>query len=110
MGSPSGPALAEIFMVHLEHTLIPTLIEHTNPWKRYVDDTNSIITETSVAHVLTILNDFHKNIEFTYEIEENGKIIFLDELIIRNNNTLKTSVHRKKHITEFIYIGNLSCH
>ena len=57
-----------------------------NPWKRYVDDTISIIKETSVAHLLKVLNNFHKNIEFTYEMEENGKIAFLDVLIIRNNN------------------------
>ena len=78
-----------------------------NPWKRYVDDTVddtiSIIKETSIAyvltsiaHVLTVLNNFHKNIKFTYEMEENGKIAFLDVLIIRNNNTLKTTLYRKK--------------
>ena len=59
-------------MVHLECTLIPKLTEYMNPWKRYVNDTISIIKETSIAHVLTVLkNDFHKNIEFTYEMEEN---------------------------------------
>ena len=57
-----------------------------NPWKRYVDDTISIIKEISVARLLKVLNNFHKNIEFTYEMEENGKIAFLDVLIIRNNN------------------------
>ena len=87
MGSPLGQALARIFMVHLEHTLIPMLIEHMNPCKRYVDDTISTIKETSIAHVLTVLNDFHKNIEFIYKMEENGKRAFLDILIIRNNNT-----------------------
>ena len=96
MGSPLGPVLAGIFMVHLERTLIPKLTEHMNPWKRYVDDSISIIKETSISRVLTDLNSFHKNIEFTYEMEENGKIAFLDVLIIRNNNTLKTTVHRKK--------------
>ena len=29
-------------------------------------------------------------------MEENGKIAFLEVLIIRNNNTLKTIVYRKK--------------
>ena len=66
--------------MHLEHTLIPKLIEHINLWKRYVDDTISIMRETSIAHVLTVLNDFHKNIEFSYRVEENGKIAFLDVL------------------------------
>ena len=96
MGSPLGPALVGIPMKHLERTLIPKLTEHMNPWKRYVDDTISIIKETSIAHVLTVLNSFHKNIEFTYEMEENAKIAFLDVLIIRNNNNLKTTVYRKK--------------
>ena len=83
-------------MVHLEGTLIPTLTEHMNPWKRYVDHTISIIKEKSIAHVLTVLNNFHKNIELTYKMEENGKIAFLDVLLIRNNNILKTTVYRKK--------------
>ena len=29
-------------------------------------------------------------------MEENGKLTFLDVLIIRNNNTLKATVYRKK--------------
>ena len=49
-----------------------------------------------MVHVLTVLNNFHENIEFTYEMEKNGKIAFLDVLIIRNNNTLKTTVYKKK--------------
>ena len=73
VGSPLGPVLAGIFMVRLERTLIPKLTEHMNPWKRYVDDTISIIKETSISRVLTVLNSFHKNIEFTYEMEQNGK-------------------------------------
>ena len=36
-------------------------------------------------------------------MEENGKIAFLDVLIIRNNNTLETTkCRKKKHITELI--------
>ena len=59
--------------MHLERTLILKLIEHINLWKRYVDDTISIMKEISIAHVLKVLNDFHKNIEFAYQVEENGK-------------------------------------
>ena len=68
-----------------------------NPWKRCTDGTISVIKETSIVHALTVLNNFHKNIEFTYEMEENGKIAFLDVLITRNNNTLKTTGYRKAH-------------
>ena len=104
-----GSLPARILMVHIDRTLISKLTEHMNPWKRYVDDTTSIIKETSTAHVLTVLNNFHKNIEFTRKVEENGKIAFLDVLIIRNNNALKSTICRK-HTIDFIYIGNLLSH
>ena len=94
MGSPLGPVLAGSFMVHLKRLLIPKLTQHMNPWKRYLDDTISTMKETSIAHLLTALNIFDKNIDFTYEMEQNGKIAFLYVLIIKNNNTLKTTVCR----------------
>ena len=43
-------------------------------------------------------------------MEENGKIAFLDVLIIRNNNTLKKLYIARKHMMKFIYNGNISCH
>ena len=107
MGLVLGPLLAEILMVHLECTLIPKLTEHINPWKKYIDEPISIIKEKSITHVVTVLNNFHKNIEFTEEVEENGKIAFLDILIIRIALQKQFYIERK-HITEFIYIGNLS--
>ena len=94
VGSPLGPVLAGIFMVHLERLLILKLTQHMNPWRRYLDATISIIKETSIAYVLAVLNNFHNNIDFTYEMEENGKIAFL-YVLIKNNNTLKTTVYRK---------------
>ena len=93
MGSPLGPVLAGSFMVHLKRLLIPKLTQHMNPWKRYLDDTISTMKETSIAHLLTALNIFDKNIDFTYEMEQNGKIAFLYVLIIKNN-ILKTTVCR----------------
>ena len=65
MDSPLRRVLAGIFMVHLERTLIPKLTEHISSWKRSIDDTISKIEEKSITHVLTVLNNFHKNIEFT---------------------------------------------
>ena len=46
-----------------------------------------------MVHVLTFLNNFYTDIEFTYEAKENGKITFLDILIIRNNKTLKATIY-----------------
>ena len=50
---------------------------------------------TLTDHVLTILNIFHKNIQFTYELEINYKISFSDVLLIRKNDTLEATIYRK---------------
>ena len=88
VGSPLGSVVAEIFIVELEKPLISTLMEHMSPWKRYVDNTIAVIKFTSIEHVLSILNSFYQNIEFIYELQQNGRINFLDVILIRRNGTL----------------------
>ena len=95
MDSPLGPVLAGIFMIELERTILPTLREHMRPWKRYVDDTISYIKEESIEHVLSKLNGYHDNIEFTSEIENDGKLPFFDVLVIRKDYEVETTVYRK---------------
>ena len=46
--------------------------------------------------VIDILNKFHENIKFAYEVEHNGKISFLDALLMRCNGKLETTVFRKE--------------
>ena len=95
MGSPLSPVLAGIFMVELERTILPTLKEHISPWERYVDNTISYIKVKSIERVLSRLNGYHENIEFTYEIENDGKLLFLDVLVIRKDYETETTVYRK---------------
>ena len=94
MGSPLGPVIAGIFLVELERCLLPMLSSYMASWKRYVDDTIAYVKKDAIDHVLSILNSFHGNISFTYEQEINGKISFLDTLILRNGNIFETTVHR----------------
>ena len=95
MGSPLGPVIAGIFMVDLERNVIPKLSTHMTKWKRYVDDTITYINPSSINYVLSVLNSFHKNIKFTFEEEKDHKISFLDVLILRNGNSIETTVYRK---------------
>ena len=67
IGSPLGPVIAGIFIA---------------------------VIKLSIEHVLSIFNCFHQNIEFTYELEQNGQINFLDVLLIRTNDTLQTTIYR----------------
>ena len=96
MGSPLGPVLAGIFMVHLERVLMPELEKFMKPWKRYVDDTITYIETEFITNVIDILNKFHQNITFTYEVEHNRKISFLDVLLMRCNGKLENTVFRKE--------------
>ena len=60
------------------------------------------LTTHSPPYTKTGIDDFHEHlnrqnadIQFTKEIEENGKIPFLDFLVIRDKNKLKTTIYRK---------------
>ena len=80
IGSPLGPVLAGIFMVELDTRIIPTVTDSISHRRRYVDDTFVFIKKGCVEHVLARLNSFHKNIQFTYELENQNKLPFLDVL------------------------------
>ena len=92
MGSPLGPVLSGIFMVELENSLVPTLNESMTIWRCFVDGTITFAKNDSIAYVLDQLNSFHEQIQFTYEVERNNKLPFLDVLLIKNANKIDTTV------------------
>ena len=82
--------------LELERLVMPTLMDKMKSWTRYVDDTLCYIKIDSVDYVLKMLYDFHRNIQFTYEVETDSKILFLDVLVIRDsNNNINRTVYRK---------------
>ncbi|CAF4524581.1 unnamed protein product [Rotaria socialis] len=73
-------------MTNLETTLMDKLI-HAGvcEWHRYVDDTFVLVNSiTFIDNILSILNNFHPSIKFTYKIEDGDKLEFLDVLITRS--------------------------
>ena len=97
MGSPLGSVLADIFMIELEKTLLPDIyILYINFWRRYIDDAISYVKISSMKHILSLLNSFDENIQFTFESENKGTLPFLDVLLCRNSRELTTTVYRKK--------------
>lgn len=55
-----------------------------------------VIKNSEISNVLENINKFHPDTQFTYEVEENGKLPFLDILIDRNNNNnLTFEIYRK---------------
>ena len=95
MGSPLGPVLAGLFMIELEKAVLPELTECIKYWKGYVDDTISFVKLGAIDHIITKLNSFHKNIQFTFEEEDKGTLPFIDFLIQRNSNSVVKTIFRK---------------
>ncbi|CAF3014113.1 unnamed protein product [Rotaria sp. Silwood2] len=69
-------------------------------YKRYVDDTFVIIHKNAkVTNIQKILNNFHKDIQFTSVQEQNNELPFLDVLVRRQNKALEAFVYRKPTYT-----------
>ena len=62
-----------------------------------------LLHKRRIEHVLSKLNSYHDNIEFINEIENDGKLTFLDVLVIRKDCEVETTVYRKS-INNDIYL------
>ena len=91
-------------MVELERSVIPGLANKFKNWRRCVDNTICYIKVHSIDYLLSKLNNFHKNIQFTLEVEKEGRISFLDVLMITDKNDIETTAHRKS-INNRIYLN-----
>ena len=90
-------------MTELEENIIPEL-DHLYHWKRYVDDTHAYIEVEYLNDVIEKLNSFDENIQFTFELEKNKCLSFLDVLIERKENgELETTIYKKETNTD-LYI------
>ena len=108
MRSPVFPVVANLYMEHLEQKALTTTPDSCKPrlWKRYVDDILEIVKNDGIQQLTDHLNqvDETHNIQFTYEIEKEGSIPFLDTLITRlRDRNFKFSVYRKtSHTDEYL--------
>ena len=102
MGSPLGPCLANIFMNHYENIWLNECPTDIKPkfYRRYVDDIFVLCDNKEQLEKFKLyLNSKHININFTSEIEKDGKLPFLDMLIDRNTGKIQTSIYRKPTFT-----------
>ena len=63
-------------MIELETSLLLEPTDYIQFFKRYVDDTICFIKVGSVNCILSALNSFDVNINFTYELELEGILPF----------------------------------
>ena len=98
MGSPLGPAVANIFVDFLESKFDNTV--KPGVYFRYVDDTFVIFgSELDCDRFHEKLNLLHPAFKFTIEKEQNNCLNFLDVLVEKEGTGFLTSVHRKPTFT-----------
>ena len=87
--------MANAFMCNIEKQL-ETENKMPDVYKRYVDDTLSVMTDVETASgFLTTLNSSHPSIDFTMELEENGTLPFLGMEVMKKGCRLDTKVYKK---------------
>ena len=99
MGSPLGPALANIFVGYQEEKLF-NLANRPLAYFRYVDDTFALFNnEADCNAFLSHLNSLHPSLRFNHEKEFSHSLPFLDVLEERLGSEFLTSVYRKPTFT-----------
>ena len=98
MGSPLGPALANIFVGFYERKIPAN--EWPRMYHRYVDDVFSLFeSKARCAGFHQRLNNLHPALRFTIEEEDNGSLPFLDVRVTKKDSGFVTSLYRKPNFT-----------
>ena len=93
-------------MTELEITLVPSLVNYLQNWKRFLDDTFVFALPDKLGYTLNQLNSFGEKNRFTFEMEEEIKLAFPDVMAIRNtNDTFNTTFYRKPTTQTFKLTG-----
>ena len=101
MGSPVSAVIANLYMEDFEEQTLTSTPCMPKIWKRYVDDTFTILSRDKVDIFLQHLNSQQPTIHLTMETETNNTIPFLDTLVTRySDGYLSTSVYRKSTHTD----------
>ena len=85
-----GSSLAPILVERVLDTIIDETLQKLDftpaVWCSYVDDHITAIPENKIQHVLDALHEFDPSIKFTYEVEQNARLDYLDLSVWRREN------------------------
>ena len=106
MGSPVSAVIGNLYVEAFEEQAIESTHYKPKIWKRYVDDTFTILDRGNVDSLLHHLNSQQPTICFTMETEKESKIAFLDTSVSREpDGRLTTSVYRKPtHTDQYLHM------
>ena len=95
MGSPLGPLFANFYMSEVEAKTLRDKNIAPHIYCRYVDDV--FVDVRNVEHLEALIEALKNNssLNFTYELNAQNKLAFLDVLVTAEQNRFVTTVHRK---------------
>ena len=99
LGSPLGPALANIFMYSFENKWLKDCSHSLKPffYRWYVDDIFVLFSSLDQAEKFKkYLSSKHPNINFWLEKENDGRLSFLHINIFREKGKFVTNICRKR--------------
>ena len=114
MGSPVSPTVCNLYMENFEQMALAKAENPPRWWKRYVDDTYTVLRKDQAQSFTDYLNMVDEDIKWTTEgevvkeVEDEGMenrmergLAFLDTLsVINEDGTIKTRVYRKETHTD----------
>ena len=96
MGSPVSVVVAEDVMQNIKERAPPICWKKISLWLRYVEDTFTAVWHDEIDTFHQPLKGQDTDIQFTREVEEDGKLPFLDsEVLSWDDNSLRTTIYRK---------------
>ena len=109
MGSPLGPALANIFVGFHESRLFDNTAK-PGVFFWYMDNSFVIFgSKLDCDHFQEKLNLLHPALKFTIEKEQNNSLHFLDALVEKEGTRFLTSIYRKPTFTgQYIHWNSFS--
>ena len=98
MGGKPAPPLANIWL----HKYEPIIKDSAKIFERYMDDIIREIKRGRIQEKLDEINKLHPKLKFTMEMEEDGKLAFLDMEIVHHENVLSSTWYVKPTDTGLI--------
>lgn len=96
MGCPVSVTTANLVMEDVEERALATTDNPLRFCKRYMDDSCAALPAPRVPEFLDHLSGVEPSIQFTTEVESEGKLPFLDVLLQRDpDGSISTTVYRK---------------
>ncbi|XP_062714162.1 uncharacterized protein LOC134290945 [Aedes albopictus] len=110
MGIPLSPYIADWVMETLLDTVV-RMLEIPLPFiRKFVDDLITAIPLSRLQHVIDTFNSYDIHIQFTYEMEVDNKLPYLDMLLTRHSNQNVTTSWYQKPIASGRFLQYQSFH